>query len=204
VRTHRGLERLITFVDAVVAIAITLLVLPLVELLAGEGRETDLAAVFTAHGKEFEAFLLSFAVIARLWWAHHRLGEQVGGYDGAFVLINLAWLLTIVFLAFATQAVATFRVDRLPVALYVGTMTASAACLLLLTVLISRRPGLRRADVTADDSTVRAAVTTTALLALALVVGVALPAVNYWALLLLVLTGPVERLLRQRTDRVRG
>jgi len=204
VRTHRGLERLITFVDAVVAIAITLLVLPLVELLAGEGRETDLAAVFTGHGKEFEAFLLSFAVIARLWWAHHRLGEQVGGYDGAFVVINLVWLLTIVFLAFATQAVATFPVDRLPVALYVGTMTASAACLLLLTVLLWRRPGLRRADVTADDSTVRAAVTTTTLLALALVLGVALPAVNYWALLLLVLTGPVERLLRQFTDRVRG
>jgi TMEM175 potassium channel family protein len=71
-------------------------------------------------------------------------------------------------------------------------------------VLIWRRPGLRRADVTADDITVRAAVTTTTLLVLALVVGVALPAVNYWALLLLVLSGPVERLLRPRTDRLLG
>ena len=203
-RTHRGLERLITFVDAVVAIAITLLVLPLVELLAGEGRESDLAAVFTSHWREFGAFLLSFAVIARLWWAHHRLGEQVGAYDGAFVLINLVWLLTIVFLAFATQVVATYRVGRLPVALYIGTMTASSACLLLLTVLIWRRPGLRRAEVTADDITVWAAVSTTALLVLALVVGVALPAVNFWALLLLVLSGPVERLIRQRSDRLLG
>ena len=32
-RTERGLDRLVTFLDAVVAIAITLLVLPLVEVL---------------------------------------------------------------------------------------------------------------------------------------------------------------------------
>jgi uncharacterized membrane protein len=40
-RTERGLDRLVTFLDAVVAIAITLLVLPLVELL-GEGHDEDL------------------------------------------------------------------------------------------------------------------------------------------------------------------
>jgi uncharacterized membrane protein len=204
VRTQRGLERLITFVDAVVAIAITLLVLPLVELLPSEGRETGLAAIFTGHGQEFEAFLLSFAVIARLWWTHHRLGEQVGAYDGAFVLINLVWLLTIVFLAFATQAAATYRADRLVVAVYIGTVTASSVCLLLLTVWLRRRPGLRRADVAAEDIHLPAALSIIALLVCALVLGVAIPAVNYWALLLLFLSGPVERLIRPRTNRLRA
>jgi hypothetical protein len=47
-------------------------------------------------------------------------------------------------------------------------------------------------------------VTTTGLLVLALVVGVAVPAVNYWALLLLLLSGPVERLIAQRAGRPSG
>ena len=203
-RTRRGLDRLITFLDAVVAIAITLLVLPLVELVAGEGRETDLSAVISGHGRQFEAFLLSFAVIARLWWAHHRLGEQVGAYDGAFVLINLVWVLTVVFLAFATQVVAASPAGPLAVALYIGTIAASSACLLLLTVLLRRRPGLRLEDVKTQDINLTAVLSITTLLVLALVLGAAVPAVNYWALLLLFLSGPIERLIRQRADRPSG
>jgi TMEM175 potassium channel family protein len=203
-RTRRGLDRLITFLDAVVAIAITLLVLPLVELVAGEGRETDLSAVIYGHGRQFEAFLLSFAVIARLWWAHHRLGEQVGAYDGAFVLINLVWVLTVVFLAFATQVVAASPAGPLAVALYIGTIAASSTCLLLLTVLLRRRPGLRLEDVKTQDINLTAVLSITTLLVLALVLGAAVPAVNYWALLLLFLSGPIERLIRQRADRPSG
>jgi uncharacterized membrane protein len=203
-RTRRGLDRLITFLDAVVAIAITLLVLPLVDLVAGEGRETDLSAVFFHHGRQFEAFFLSFAVIARLWWAHHRLGEQVGAYDGAFVLINLVWVLTVVFLAFVTQAVAAYPAGPLAVALYIGTMAASSACLLLLTVLLRRRPGLRLEDVETEDINLTAALSITTLLVLALVLGAAVPVVNYWALLLLFLSGPIERLIRQRADHRSG
>jgi uncharacterized membrane protein len=186
---------LLTFVDAVVAIAITLLVLPLVDLLAGGRPETDLAGVFAHDAADFGAFLLSFAVIARLWWVHHQLGEQLGAYDGAFVLVSLVWLMTIVFLPFATQVVATYGVGRLVVALYIGTIAVSSACLLLLTVLIRRRSGLRREDVEGEDVNLPAALIATVLLFLALVVGVAVPAVNYWALLLLFLSGPVERLI---------
>jgi uncharacterized membrane protein len=204
VRSDRGLDRLLTLVDAVVAIAITLLVLPLVDLLAGGRPETDLAGVFDHDAADFGAFLLSFAVIARLWWVHHRLGEQLGAYDGAFVLVNLVWLVTIVFLPFATQVVATYRVGRLVVALYIGTIAVSSACLLLLTVLIWRRPGLRREDVEGEDINLPAALIATVLLFLALVVGVAVPSVNYWALLLLFLSGPVERLIRRRAGRRLG
>jgi uncharacterized membrane protein len=204
VRSDRGLDRLLTFVDAVVAIAITLLVLPLVDLLAGGRPETDLAGVFAHDAADFGAFLLSFAVIARLWWVHHQLGERLGAYDGAFVLVSLVWLMTIVFLPFATQVVATYGVGRLVVALYIGTIAVSSACLLLLTVLIRRRPGLRREDVEGEDINLPAALAATALLFLAVVVGVAVPAVNYWALLLLFLSGPVERLIRRRADRRLG
>lgn len=202
--SDRGLDRLLTFVDAVVAIAITLLVLPLVEVLAGGRPERDLVGVFAHDAAEFGAFLLSFAVIARLWWEHHRLGEQVGAYDGAFVLVNLVWMLTIVFLPFATQVVATYGRARLAVATYVGTIVVSQACLSVLTLLLWRRPGLRRVGIEARQAAPWAALATTALLVLALVLGVAIPAVNYWALLLLFLSGPVERLIRQRAERPVG
>ena len=39
---------------------------------------------------------------------------------------------------------------------------------------------------------------------LAVVLGTAVPAVNYWALFLLFLSGPVERLIRQRAERPVG
>jgi hypothetical protein len=42
------------------------------------------------------------------------------------------------------------------------------------------------------------------LLIVALVLGVAVPAIQYWALLLLFLSGPVERLIRRRADRPLG
>jgi uncharacterized membrane protein len=53
VRTDRGLDRLITFVDAVVAIAITLLALPLVEVLRRPARDMALAAVPAEDAAQF-------------------------------------------------------------------------------------------------------------------------------------------------------
>jgi TMEM175 potassium channel family protein len=200
VRTDRGLDRFITFLDAVVAIAITLLVLPLTEVLTGEQLPAHVAEVFTQNGARFGAFLLSFVVIARLWRGHHRMVERVGGYDRAFVMVNLLWVLTIVFLPFATQLAAAYSAhDRLAVLVYIGTMALSAVLLAAAAVLIWRRPSLRREGVSKEAAFPRAAFLTTGALLLALVLGVAFPRVNYYALLLLLLTGPLDRLLPGRS-----
>jgi uncharacterized membrane protein len=196
---ERGPERLFTFLDAVVAIAITLLVLPLADLLGGEGPHEGLGELYADHAGQFGAFLLSFVVIARLWWAHHRLGERVRALDGPFVLLNVLWVLTIVVLPFATQVVTAYRATALPVATYVGTVTLSAACITVLDGMVLRKPALRREGMADDARTgfVSGAVTT-GLFALALVLGVAVRAVNYYGLLLLLLSGPVERLVLRR------
>ncbi len=68
-RSGRGFERLITFADAVVAIALTLLVLPLVEIPAELGADSSLADVFTEHRGQIGGFLLSFVVIWVFWTA---------------------------------------------------------------------------------------------------------------------------------------
>jgi uncharacterized membrane protein len=200
VRTARGLDRLVTFLDAVVAIAITLLVLPLIDVL-GQGRQEDLAALLADHLAEFGAFALSFVVIARLWSAHHRLVERVGSYDQAFLRVNLLWALTIVLLPFSTQVIAEYDTDRLSVGLYIGTIAVSSACVTVLTLLVHRRPALRREGLEAGDPSPVASVVTTGLVLLALVLGVAIPAVNFYALLLLLLTDPLVRLLARARSR---
>ncbi len=194
VRTERGLDRLVTFLDAIAAIAITLLVLPLVEVLATAEEGADLGSLLAEEAAQFGTFLLSFVVIARLWLVHHRLVETVGGYDEAFVWVNLAWSCTVVLLPFATQVVALFGTDRVAVAAYIGTITASSACLSGMTVLVRRRPHLR-ASGSAAPPPLAAALVTTGTLLVALVLGVLVPAVNYFALFLLFLTGPFERRL---------
>src|SRR3954452_15439151 len=202
VRTDRGLDRFITFLDAVVAIAITLLVLPLTEIIVGTHPASHAAEVFTQHGARFWAFLLSFAVISRLWLAHHRTLEGVGAYDTAFLWVNLAWVLTVVFLPFATQLTASYPADdRLVVGVYLGTLGLSSVLLSVVAVLVWQRPALRSEGVAAGDAAPYAALATTTAILLALVIGVVFPRISYFALLLLFLTSPVERLLRRMLDR---
>ncbi|MGR6964648.1 TMEM175 family protein [Geodermatophilus sp. URMC 61] len=199
-RTDRGLDRLITFLDAIVAIAITLLVLPLVDVLPDEGEVVDLDALLVAEAGRFGAFALSFAVIAQLWLVHHRIVERVGSYDRPFVLVNLVWTLTIVLLPFATEVTAVYGDERLAIAVYIGTMTVSSACLTLLTLLLVRRPYLRRAGADPAEDDLPGALLTTGTFVLALVVGVAVPAIGYLSLLLLLLPGPARRALPRRAD----
>jgi uncharacterized membrane protein len=198
VRSDRGLDRFITFLDAVVAIAMTLLVLPLTEVIGGTHLPPHVADVFTQNGARFWAFLVSFVVISRLWLAHHRMTERVGAYDTAFVVVNLGWALTVVFLPFATQLTSAYpAVDRLAIAVYLGTLVLSSVFLSVAAALVWRRPVLRRESVTAAEAVPWAALSTTVALLLALVVGIAFPRINYYALLILFASTPVERLLHR-------
>jgi len=202
VRTERGLDRLITFLDAVVAIAITLLVLPLTEIIVGSDPPLHATEVFTENGARFWTFLLSFVVISRLWLAHHRMVERVGAYDAVFVWVNLGWALTVVFLPFATQLTSAYPAyDRLAIGVYLGTLTLSSVMLSVVATLVWQRPLLRRKGVAAGDAAPWAALATTAVLALALVIGIAFPRINYFALLLLFLTSPVDGLLGRIVNR---
>lgn len=198
--TEHGLDRFVTFLDAVVAIAITLLVLPLAEVLNGSSSGQSLGAVLDDHAGQFGAFFLSFAVIGRLWLGHHRLVEGVGAYDRAFLLLNMLWILTIVLLPFATQVVSAYPPQPLAVLIYIGTITVSSVFLSAISLLVWRRPDLRKE---ADESPARpwASLATTGILAVALLLGTLIRSVNYWAMLLLFLGQPVEAWLRRRPGR---
>ena len=120
----RNFDRLLTFVDAIVAIAITLLVLPLVEL-APEIRDGgDVGDLLRDHSDELWAFALSFYVIARIWLSqHHAVAPLLAGNPRITVLL-IAWTFTIVVLPFPTSLVASAGGQAPTKVLYVGTMAA--------------------------------------------------------------------------------
>jgi len=193
---ERDLDRLLTFVDAIVAIAITLLVLPLVELASDLGERT-VREVVVEHQGQFWSFLLSFAVIARLWWAQHEVVRPLLGMPPRLYGALMTWAVTIVFLPFPTALVAEAPDDVLTKLLYLGTITAAMATMVLVHLLVGRHPettggadlrGVRR-------SGAGVTVVNVGLLLVALALTLLVPALSYAPLLLLVVDRPVARLL---------
>ncbi len=194
-RTTRGFDRLVTFVDAIVAIAITLLVLPLVDLTATESSHPPSGEVFGAPIGQIGTFLLSFVVIARLWVAHHAMFERVHAYDHALLWWTLGWVLTIVFLPFPTELV-TAHAHLLSVReLYIGTMAVSSICQAGLAILIARRPALRGPE--PGHYTTEAPIISALFFPVAMALTL-IPGVGLYALLVLILQDQAIRLWRHQ------
>lgn len=198
-RTERGLERLVFFTDAVAAIAITLLVLPLVDMVPKPGQGAgDLGALLVGHTGQLFAFGLSFVVIGRLWYAHHQIFEWVEGYNRAVVDLDLLWCLTVVLLPFPTAALGSVPTTSVSVLLYSGTLTVSSLALTLIVVVLTRHPELVREDAPPSRERLLRAAVPTGLFLLATVLGTAYPdRVNFWPLLLLLLQAPVLAVIRR-------
>ena len=96
------LERLVFFSDAVIAIAITLLVFDL--KLKPAGEHFTFADIGNAWHM-FAAFFLSFAIIAVFWVNHHRFYVYIRAIDSRILTYNMCWLLCIVLLPFSTSLI---------------------------------------------------------------------------------------------------
>jgi uncharacterized membrane protein len=203
----RSAERLVTFTDAVVAIAVTLLALPLADIIREVSAEPHkgLGDVLDAAALTLLGFAISFFVIARLWWAHHRIFEHVVRWDGPLVYLTIIWLFTVVLLAPATALtdVAKPGTDSGVVAIYVGVMLLSSALLSALAWHVHRHKDLTDGHDDGSGRRLFGSVETTVGFVIALVVGTAFPVINYWALLVLALTGQVSRLVERRRERAR-
>jgi uncharacterized membrane protein len=195
VLTAEGTSRLMAFSDAVVAIAITLLVLPLVDVVSA--RETrSIGEILTDHGTQFAMFLLSFAVIARMWWSHHNLGERMARGDSWIVILTLIWLLTVVFLPFPTALLGEIGNTRTVAAVYIGTFLVNVTCLAAQGARLARRPEMWREGWTAEHMRVWVAGwwANPVLAAVGLTLCLAVPGVGVWAMLLLFLDPVLTRL----------
>ena len=188
---EKALDRLTAFSDAVVAIAITLVMLPLVD----RAMEAESAtAFFTDNVTGMMSAALSFVVIATFWRANHATFVHAHGYNRLAGRLQTLWLATIVFLPVATALdLAGPAADRVGLGAYVGTM------LLCGTILRVQAIALERAGL--SDRAPEPPLTRwigTVLMAVALVLVLVFPQPGALWLLVLLLEIPLGPLLSRR------
>jgi uncharacterized membrane protein len=201
VESERSSERLVFFTDAVVAIALTLLVLPLTELVpelvAGHAPASE---AVTANWTKIFSFVLSFAVIGRSWFTHHRTFEHVRAYSIPLVVANFCWLLTIALLPFPTELIGAYPPERFTAVFYLGTLLASSICHTALIFIVRRDPRVRADAGAVPSETLGNFVLSTVVFALAVGVAFVKPGLGYYVLLLLFFPPRISRwVLRERT-----
>ncbi|WP_019819594.1 TMEM175 family protein, partial [Saccharomonospora saliphila] len=128
-RPGHAVERVATFSDGVFAIAITLLVLPLLD---ADVRDGTVGRDLLDLTPNFFAFALSFAVIGRLWRVHHRAFARVVRVDGALVALSLVFLFWVALLPFPTAVLGEHGDTTAGVVLYATCTVATAFSSLLL------------------------------------------------------------------------
>jgi uncharacterized membrane protein len=111
--------RTISFSDAVIAIAITLLALDLkVPQVPESSAGAELPRALLDLWPNLFSFVLSFWIIGSYWLAHRRISQLVGAYDHRMLLINLVFLMWIVLMPFSSALIAEYEHQQLPVVIY--------------------------------------------------------------------------------------
>jgi uncharacterized membrane protein len=202
---ERGLDRVIFFTDAVAAIAITLLILPLVDEVPAAASQGDSVERFLAdNASQLLGFSISFAVIARLWMAHHSLFQHVRAHTPLLVWLNFFWAFTIAMLPLPTAVISQFHIDSAARALYIGTMAASSLILTVILVTMVRTPGVIDPNAPLSSHAVSGSVISSALFLVAFLIGTLSSTIGLWAMLVLFLAGPLERVFARPIQRRLG
>ncbi len=197
-------ERLKFFTDAVVAIAMTLLILPLVESVTQVADEGRGAADYLAeHGDQLFSFALSFALIATLWASHQRLYSGIERATTALFWLTVAWMFTIVWLPVPTAMLGAMPEDAAQKVLYIGSLLTSSLVLLIARVYVLRHPAVHTIPRDQLLSGLVADLILVGLFGLALVVAVAVPEIGYYAMFLLLLTWPIHTVVVRGSRRLR-
>ncbi|WP_232792407.1 TMEM175 family protein [Actinacidiphila yeochonensis] len=188
-------ERLVLFTDAVTAISITLLILPLVDLVPEAASAHEGAGeVITGHLAQVWSFLLSFAVVANIWREHHRAFSTVDKITRSLTVWNMGWLLSVVVLPLPTEMIGAFGGrDRFVAAFYYAVLLVGMVCRLAMLKIIKGNPVMVEGDEEETRRWIARLYTDNYINVIATVVAfavaLAVPVLQYWSLLLLLLPG---------------
>lgn len=200
-RQARGLERFLMFSDGVAAIAVTLLVLPLVDTVTstdGEGVSVD--DILNDLRWEIFSFVLSFVVIVVLWLNHQQVFQNVTAYSVTLLRAGVVWLFAIVTLSFTTALVADHGSERITVLLYIINLGLAMASLTVATLHLQRNSQLLHDGTTISPDTILHSYINLGLLVVAFGLVLVFPGLGFWVMALLffdgLVLGGVRRLRR--------
>jgi uncharacterized membrane protein len=120
-----GLERIVFFSDAVMAIAITLLALNIHVPDVDPGlAPAQLAARLAAIAPNLMTFFISFLVIGIYWISHHRYFGYIRRYDTRLMILNLLFLFFIICMPFLASLLGQYVF--VPIALIAYSLAIAA------------------------------------------------------------------------------
>ena len=115
-------NRLESFSDGVIAVAVTLLVLNIEVPSPGSGH--SLGHELAQQWPTYAAYATSFITIGIIWINHHAMIGRLGRADHSILILNLLLLLSIGVLPFGTNLIATYLREghgqNLAAAIYAG------------------------------------------------------------------------------------
>jgi len=186
---ERTSERLIMFVDAAIAIAITLLILPLMESVSEAAADSQTVVEYVdEHAWQLLAFTISFMIIAMFWRLHHAIVHPDTPTGRRRTNLQLAWLFTITVMPVVTALTGGLETDRPLVASYIGTLAVSAWLLFAIAVVERRSRTAAGLPVLATIAATPLAMAV--LFTLALLLGLLVP--SYFWLFVMALASPAR------------
>jgi uncharacterized membrane protein len=143
-KVHFQIERIAFFSDAVIAIAITLLIIEIKAPHIESGTSFHEQLEQLQHLlPEFVSFIISFAIILAQWRKHHEIFGSVINYDKKLISLNSLFLFTIAIIPFSTSYFAhnMSREFYLPIVVYVLSLFALTFLNYLIFVHITDKKG---------------------------------------------------------------
>ncbi len=127
-------NRLESFSDGVLAVAITLLVLNIA--VPDLNPHASLAAALGAKWPSYAAYVISFITIGIIWVNHHAMLGRLRETDHSILMLNNLLLMTVVVIPFGTSLLARYlqfgSQGKLAAVIYGGTLLAMALAFSLL------------------------------------------------------------------------
>ena len=140
-------DRVVLLSDAVIAIALTILVLDLHVPIVSDPQH-DLVQAVRDEGSSFIAFGLTFTIIAVAWISHHQFVSTLARVDGAFIRWNFLYLFVICLMPYTSSLISEYASSSsFAVAVYIGLLIVLGAVGVLGELVVVRRglgiaPGL--------------------------------------------------------------
>jgi uncharacterized membrane protein len=137
-------ERMVFFSDAVIAISMTLLILPLLDAVqVAKEKDQSESEYLVDAARLFATFILSFFITIEYWRQHEMLFHYVRRYTEAIRIFNPLFLLFIVTLPISTALATEIAVKGgsvVPVVVYVANLILINICLTVMYILVRKDP----------------------------------------------------------------